>query len=109
MMNEYDIKSSIAELKEVLIDTFDEGIELYLFGSVARHEYSPESDIDILVLFPGEVDTKLKIEIIDLAFDIGLKNDVVFNVIVRSKRYWKSKRAAVTPFQRNLEKEALRL
>ncbi len=109
MMNEYNIKSSIAELKEVLMDTFDEGIELYLFGSVARHEYSPESDIDILVLFPGEVDTNLKTEIIDLAFDIGLKNDVVFNVIVRSKKTWESKMAAVTPFHRNLEKEALRL
>ncbi|HLP59172.1 MAG TPA: nucleotidyltransferase domain-containing protein [Candidatus Deferrimicrobium sp.] len=108
-MNEDSIKKSIAELKEVLCLTFDEAIELYLFGSVARHDYGPESDIDILVLFPGEVDTRLKIQIIDLAFDIGLKNDIVFNVIVRSKETWKSEMAKVTPFHRNLEREALRL
>ena len=108
-MNEQNIISSIAELKEVLIDTFDGKVELYLFGSVARHEYGPESDIDILVLLTVEVDTRLKIEIMDLAFDIGLKNDVVFNVIVRSKKTWESEMATVTPFHRNLEKEALRL
>ncbi len=108
-MNEQTIKKSIAELKELLIDTFDDGVELFLFGSVARNEYGPESDIDILVLLPFEIDTKLKIKIIDLAYDIGLKNDVVFNVIIRSKPDWKSGMSSITPFHRNLEKEALRI
>lgn len=108
-MNDDIIKRSIADLKEVLLLTFNDKIELYLFGSVARHDYGPESDIDILVLFQGEVDSKLKIQIIDLAFDIGLKYDIVFNVIVRSKETWKSGMAMVTPFHRNLEKEALRV
>lgn len=108
-MNDDNIKKSIAELKGVLCLTFDNTIELYLFGSAARHDYGSESDIDILVLFQGEVDTKLKIQIIDLAFDIGLKYDIVFNVIVRSKETWKSGIASITPFHRNLEKEALRI
>lgn len=108
-MNERNIKNSIAELKETLTSLFNDEIELFLFGSVARDEYDPESDIDILVLLPGEVDTKLKIKVIDIAFDIGLKNDVVFNVIARSKKDWESEMSAVTPFHQNLEKEALRL
>ena len=108
-MDKQSIKRSLAELKETLVNRFADGVELYLFGSVARNDYSPESDIDVLVLLPGEVDTQLKREIIYLGFDIGLKNDVVFNLVSRSKKIWDSKMAAVTPFHQNLEREALRL
>jgi predicted nucleotidyltransferase len=108
-MNKTDIAKSIAELKELMGQRFGFEMELYLFGSVARNDYGPESDIDVLVLLPGEVDTLLKTEVIDLAYGIGLKNNVVFNMITRSKKIWESDMAAVTPFHENLTREALRI
>lgn len=108
-MNNIDITKSLAELKELMGQHFGLELELYLFGSVARNDYSPESDIDVLVLLPGEVDARVKTKVIDLAYDIGLKNDVVFNMITRSKRNWESDMAAVTPFHENLTREALRI
>lgn len=106
-MDEKSIKNSIKELKTVLTRRFGRGIELYLFGSVARNQYHNESDIDILVLMPGEVDTDLKEEVIELAYDIELENNVVFGIVVRSREFWKSAKAALMPFHQALQREAL--
>lgn len=106
-MNDTDIKNSTADLKRVLYNRFGGEMELYLFGSVARNDYHPESDIDILVLVPGEVDTSLKEEVIDLAYDIELEYGVVFGIVVRSKEFWHSERAVGMPFHQNVQREAL--
>jgi predicted nucleotidyltransferase len=108
-MNEENIRSSISELKRVLTNHFGNEIELYLFGSVARSDYHPESDIDILVLIPGKVDTSLKEEVIGLAYDIELEYDVVFGIVVRSKEFWASEKAAFMPFHQNVQREAVRV
>jgi predicted nucleotidyltransferase len=108
-MKKRNIDRSIGELKETLANRFGNEIELYLFGSVARNDYRPGSDIDILVLVPGKVDTKLEMEILDLAYDIELKHDVVFGVVVNEKKFWNSKKASVMPFHQNLQREALRI
>jgi len=108
-MNKKDINKSIAQLKKTLSNRFGKEIELYLFGSVARNEYGPESDIDILVLVPGKVDTKLEIEILHLAYDIELEYDVVFGLVVNEKEFWESEKASVMPFHQNLQREALRI
>ncbi len=108
-MNEQDIRQSVDELKEALNTRFGGEMELYLFGSAARKDYGPESDIDVLVLLPGEVDTRLEEEIFDMAYDVELKNDVVFGVVVHSKEFWRSEKASVMPFRQNLQREALRI
>lgn len=108
-MKEKNIKPALAELKKVLTDRFGGDIEMYLFGSVARDEYEPDSDIDVLVLFPGEVDTDLKEEVFDVAYNVELENNVVFGIIVRSKEYWMSEKAMVTPFHQNLRQDSFRI
>jgi predicted nucleotidyltransferase len=108
-MNEQNIKRSIRELKKILQERFSSELELYLFGSVARNDYLPDSDIDILVLVLGEVDTKLEEEIFDLAYEVELKYDVVFGIVVHAKEFWVSEKAAVMPFHRNLQREAVRI
>ncbi|MCP5105922.1 MAG: nucleotidyltransferase domain-containing protein [bacterium] len=108
-MNKKSITRALAELKRVLTDRFGSDIEIFLFGSVARNDYEPDSDIDVLVLFPGEVDTDLKEEVIGTAYDVELKHNVVFGTVARSKEYWMSEKAAGTPFRQNLQREALRI
>ena len=108
-MNEQHIKRSISALKKTLQKSFGSELELYLFGSVARNNYEPDSDIDILVLVPGKVDTSLKEDIIDLAYDVELEYDVVFGIVVRSKEFWISEKAAAMPFHQNVQREAVRI
>ena len=108
-MNEKSIKRAVAQLKQVLMRRYGKGIELYLFGSVARKDYEPDSDIDVLVLFPGEVNTGLQEEIFDMAYDVELENSVVFGVVVHSKEFWASEKAAVMPFHQNLQREAIQI
>ena len=108
-MNTKNIKASISELKRVLNVYFGNRVELYLFGSVARDEYSTESDIDILVLIPGEVKTAIEEKVIDLAYDVELEYDVVFGIVVYSKEFWSSGKARAMPFHQNLQREALRI
>jgi predicted nucleotidyltransferase len=108
-MNEQNITRSISALKKILQERFGSEVELYLFGSVARNDYMPDSDIDILVLVPGEVDTKIEEEIFDLAYEVELDYDVVFGIIVHAKEFWGSEKAAVMPFHQNLQREAVRI
>ena len=108
-MNEKNIKAANAALKKILMKRYGTGTELYLFGSVVRKDYNRESDIDILVLFPGEVNTSLKEEIIDLAYEIELEYDVVFGIVVRSKEFWVSAKAAAMPFHQSVQSEAVRI
>ncbi len=108
-MNKKIIKRSVSELKKILRHRFRKGLELYLFGSVARGQFGPESDIDILALLPDGDDMNLKKEIVDLAYDIELKYNIIFGIVVCSTEFWRSEKAAVMPFHRNLQKEALRI
>ncbi|MEI6127768.1 MAG: nucleotidyltransferase domain-containing protein [Pseudomonadota bacterium] len=49
-MNAQDIKYATNALKKKVSDRFGSDDELYLFGSAARGDYEPLSDIDVLVL-----------------------------------------------------------
>ena len=54
-------------------------VELRLFGSEARGQASPESDIDVLVVVePDEERVALETRIVDIAFDVNLE----FNVFI---------------------------
>jgi len=108
-MNKTNITQSINELKDTLSTHLGDGIELYLFGSVARNDYNADSDIDILVLVPKKIDTKQEIEILDLAYNIELKYNVVFGLVVNDKEFWESEKASVMPFHQNLQREAFRI
>ena len=108
-MNAKNIKESVSELKRILTECFGEGIEIYLFGSVARNDYESDSDIDILVLLPGKVDTAREEEVIDLAYEVELKHNVVFGIVVYSKKFWSSMKAQVMPFHQNVQKDAVRI
>ncbi|MCK4766313.1 MAG: nucleotidyltransferase domain-containing protein [Candidatus Aminicenantes bacterium] len=108
-MNHKIIKRAINSLKSKLCMRFGNEVEIFLFGSAARNDYNRESDIDILVLFPGKVDTRLEEEVFSLAYDIELEQDVVFGINVHSKEYWNSEKAAVMPFYQNVQREGMRV
>lgn len=101
------IKEALNRLKAKLVDNFGFEIELLLFGSAARGEYKEFSDVDVLVLLPGEVDNSCEEKIFDLAFEVGIEYDIVFGVIVYSVQFWQTPRAEVMPLYENIKEEGI--
>jgi predicted nucleotidyltransferase len=94
-------------LQNRIIALFGAGAEVRLFGSVARHDFSAESDIDVLVLLPVPVTTDMEEQIFDMAFDIELEQSVVFGIIVHSKADWGSSYLTQMPIHRSIEREGV--
>ena len=101
------ITLAIQELKGSLITMFGHDVELKLFGSVARGDDRKYSDIDLLVLLPGQVDHSVEEMVFESAYDMELKYSVVFGVIVYEKAFWNSDLAAVMPLHQNIDREGL--
>ncbi len=92
-----DINTAIMLLKDKLCENFGATTQLVIFGSYARGEFKPDSDIDILVLLPINVDNNIRLNVYDIAYEIELQHDVIFNLIPYSKKFWSSSKAKTMP------------
>ena len=82
------------ELIQGLRDIFANNIEaIILYGSVARNESTPESDIDIAV-------------IVKKGMDIELRYDRVFSIVDIEKENLQ-KWGKILPFYQNVQKEGI--
>lgn len=64
--------------------------QVVLFGSQARGQAEPDSDIDLLVLTTCPVTREIKDRVGDILFDIDLKDDVVLTPITVQQERWDS-------------------
>jgi len=101
------IEETLRGFKSKLVRDFGPETEIYLFGSAARGEYGPASDIDLLILLPFNPDTAVEERIFDLAYDVELEYGVVFGIIVYSKTFWDSDIARSMPLHKNIELEGV--
>jgi len=99
-------KTALRELKKRLLERFCD-MEIIIFGSKARGDYDKESDIDLLILVDAEVNTALEDEIISLAYDIELLYDVVFGLLIDSKKNWNSELSRAMPIHWNVDREGV--
>jgi predicted nucleotidyltransferase len=101
-------KEALKELKSRLKKQIS-NTDVILYGSKARGNSEKFSDIDLLILVDKKVDRKLKEKIIDIRYDIELKYDVVFGLVIENKNFWDSSLANAMPFHQNVEKEGILL
>lgn len=99
---------SIFELKKRLKQEFPD-VGIILYGSKARGDDEQFSDIDLLILLDREINSRLKEKTIDIAYDIELKYNVVFSIIIRNKEFWNSIPAKTMPLHWNIDKEGVLL
>jgi predicted nucleotidyltransferase len=100
---------AVLEFKRRLNDEFGKQInQAFLFGSKARGEAKPTSDIDILVVINKE-DRTLKRKILNLAFDVMLDRNIELSVIVIPNPRWQKYSKLPTSFGYSIQKEALNL
>lgn len=81
-------------------------IELKLFGSKARGDDTPESDIDILVIVTDD-DWHICDTVYDIATDIFLRTDIFISPKVISKNKLEQIQKEGTSFLRNISRDAL--
>ena len=82
-------------------------IEVWLYGSEARGDSRPDSDIDLLVLFnQPEVRYDDEDKIYDVTYPIELETGISINSYITSKKQWESR---MTPFRDNVLTDRIRL
>jgi predicted nucleotidyltransferase len=104
-MNLHDRQILLACLSTVR--SLDTSADIILYGSRARGQAQPESDMDILVLLQKAPTYVVTRTIRDKIYDIGLAEDVVISVIVRGRRQWNSPVSQAMPFYKNVEHEGI--
>lgn len=94
-------------LKENLNKQFPGKITLYVFGSVARGDFYPESDIDVLILFDGDLTREVEKKILDVSFHIELDKDVVYGLMIESKNEWQTPLFCAMPIHKKIDIEGV--
>jgi len=84
-------------------------VEARLFGSKARGDSDPESDIDIWLLLERELTREERDELTDLEVDLDLEYGTVTQLTVRPRWLWENTGYPRTGFAQALLAEGARL
>lgn len=104
-MFEPKIRELLARLRRGLEELYEDRLAgLYLFGSYARAEATPESDVDVLIVLDEVADYGLEIERTGhLVSDLSLEHDVSISRVFVSLADW---RQGDSPFLLNVREDA---
>jgi predicted nucleotidyltransferase len=83
-------------------------LKAVVFGSVARGENYKDSDVDILIVISDNY-TDLKDEVGMSAYEIALKNNVVFSPIVMDESTYEWYRINKDPFYKNIRRDGIEI
>lgn len=81
--------------------------KIVLYGSQARGQATPESDVDLLVLLDSEVTSQEWAAIHDRLYEIGLDCDMVISAIIKSIPHWERPISQATPRYRAIQEEGI--
>jgi predicted nucleotidyltransferase len=85
-------------------------VDLRLFGSEARREATPDSDIDVLVVVqPDDQRSTLETRVVDIAFDVNLRFSVFISPSVVTQTIFNHPVWRESPFIETVMREGIAL
>lgn len=104
-----DEKKAVAEVKQSIQALVGDRLKgLILFGSKAKGDFDPESDVDLAILVDG-LTPETKRKIIDIVADVELKYLVVCSSLVLSWEDFRLLRQRERRIALDIENEGVRL
>lgn len=98
------IQRVASNLKKAIASKY-ELLDFKVFGSTARDERRPDSDIDIFILLP-HVERHIEEDLFNIAYDIELEHDCLVDLIVFGNEE-KDAILTKTPFYRQVTEEGV--
>jgi predicted nucleotidyltransferase len=98
----------VAYVQRVVTDYSNEIISITLYGSQARGEASPESDIDLFIVVRHNIST-LRRALTDLAWQVQFEHDVIISDVIRSVDQLSHMKAKRFPYYQSIEREGILL
>lgn len=95
-------------VSRLVSDHGEQIVDLILFGSKARGEGTPESDIDVLVIVTQE-QWRLRSTLSRLGARVSLECAVLFNLHIVSRVRWQWMQSIGHPLWRNIQAEGIPL
>jgi predicted nucleotidyltransferase len=107
-MDEQKLSNLLATLRLELFRLLGERLEaVYIYGSWARGDARPDSDIDILIVLKDEFDyAEMLNRTIDLVADLSLEQDVVISRAFVTKARFERE---MSPFLMNVRRDAVQV
>ena len=100
-------RSEVVELIKETIRRIAPGAKTILYGSEARGDARPDSDIDLLILVDGDTMTLAQEEEITLPlYELELRTGVSISPMIVLKKLWDN-RPFKTPFYANIINEGI--
>ncbi len=86
----------------------DRILNIILIGSVARGDFGPGSDVDI-VLVAESADTDFKCDVWDIGAQVSLAHDVILNVHIYSRARWDQMKHDKAALWQDIERDGIDL
>lgn len=99
-------RAALVEIKRRVSALFD--VRRYiLFGSKARGEATPDSDVDLLMITGRQLPHRDRHVISRLITEVNLEYDTLFSFIAVDQSEWNSKLYSYLPIHGNVEREGI--